>query len=185
MTITKVLMPNYNYKALKAVMTKDKHREQLQVINFQKEFVESTDGKMLIRIKIETGIECGAYRVIKETKLGKYHIELVLEKTDILFSDTQRVIPIENDEYLALDIDSNCLGVSQAIINIFQYSETAFNHEMIDKLSILNSQWNVYKYGKEKPCLFTSEKGKYIAVIMPFCIKELRVNKLTKQKHKK
>lgn len=177
MNISKTGMKRTEWAILKAVMSKDKTREQLQVINFTKEYVESTNGKMLVRLAIENNIEPGAYRVISENKLGKYLVELVLEKTDIAFPNTSNVIPKENDEYMMLGIDSNCLGVSKAIIDAFQYSGNAINYELIEKLRLLTNTWNMFKYGKEKPSLFTAENGRYIAVIMPFCINEIRIQK--------
>ena len=177
MNISKTGMKKTEYSILKACMSKDKTRQQLQVLNFTKDYVESTDGRILVRLAIENDIEPGAYRVISENKLGKYLVELVLEKTDIVFPNTGNVIPKENGEYMLLGIEDNCLGVSGAMIKAFQYSENAISYENMEKLCLLNSVWNMYKYGKEKPSLFTSENGKYLAVIMPFCVNDIKIEK--------
>ena len=177
----KILMDTNNWKALDACRAgKNGGRETLKNININDQHVESTNGKIAIRFKLESlslpTITPGAYKVISATKYSKLFTELVLELApDVQYPDTKTIFP-ENrtaGEKLTIEIlpeRSAPLNISSAMIQIFKLTGNAYTHENISTFAVLKEHWAVYNQGESRFIYLTNSAGTIEALVMPFKI---------------
>ena len=181
MSMEKILMVTENWKALDACRAgKDECRETLRNININDQYVESTNGKIAIRFKLESlslpTITPGAYKVISATKYDKMFTELVLElEPDVQYPDTKKIFP-ENrtaGEKLTIEIlpeRSAPLNISSAMIQIFKLTGNAYTHENISTFAVLKAYWSIYNQGKNRAIYLTNSAGTIETLVMPFKI---------------
>jgi len=172
MNIIKQVIKAEVLKALKACLSKDITSAVLNYIHVGPDYIESTDGKILMRwncTREELPAE-GVYKIIAESKLGKYAgVEVTLEKMEFEFPKTDQVIPKKKYESIGVKLD-DALSFTSAIIGVYEHTGNAVSYELIEKLARGADYWNVYANGKEKPVTFKA--GDFMAIVMPYTYKK-------------
>ncbi len=164
----KLYVTNNEAKVIDNIRSKDDTRLTLQYLHITKDFIEVTDGRALIRIKKNHALEVGVYEIKAQTKVNKVDCELILEKTDVSYPNTDKVFPNYDKEQLT-NIYLNKKdqqSMTKAIIKLFQLTENAYNIELLSALYPLKLTWTAFKVDKDKPIYMESENYKYL--LMPF-----------------
>ena len=182
----KIIVPAADVKMLKSFTAGPKdNREALEGVNIRGNKIEATDGHALLII--DTGAAIGApdgvYRIIATNKIPSASgvVEIVLDKMDVVFPDTERVIPApgraDESRLINITIDRKApANISACVINLFKLSGGAYSAHLIERLAPVGAVWTASKpAGANAPVRLDCDIGGrgYIAAIMPFNLVEV------------
>ena len=171
----KVLILTEQYQLIKSIIFGK--REQLKGINLTDKYIEVTDGRMALRLRRDCILPLdlrGVYKIISATKHNKTFTELVIEQQeDAQYPDIDAIWPsvrcVRDCTHIKILPERPApLSISNAMIQLYKHTESAFSYLYISRLAVLGCNWKVYKYGKDKQALFISEDSVAEVVILPF-----------------
>jgi hypothetical protein len=174
----KIMMAANTYKALKECSSKDKTRLVIGGYHITDKYIETTDGKMLLRVNrelvsIPDGTKAGAYNEIGTGKVTKGFVEIALEEMDVEYPDTKQVIPETSpvSEQISVPIATvkeDELSLSSAMIKVYRHTGNAYAFHFFERLAVLNETWLINKAEQDKAIKATACNEYYVAVILPF-----------------
>jgi hypothetical protein len=158
----KIMMAANTYKALKECSSKDKTRLVIGGYHITDKYIETTDGKMLLRVNrelvsIPDGTKAGAYNEIGTGKVTKGFVEIALEEMDV----EQISVPIAT-------VKEDELSLSSAMIKVYRHTGNAYAFHFFERLAVLNETWLINKAEQDKAIKATACNEYYVAVILPF-----------------
>ena len=176
----KITMKTEDLKVLKSICSTDDQRLALQSINITADHVESTDGHMLFRIKRGDTVQVpnnvtGPHKIVAINKIGGGISEAIIEKTDLEYPDTSRVMPARgnsaDDKLISINKDKRePMNHSAAVIKLYVHTGNAYSAHLIARLAPLNGIWACSKAAHDAPVRmdYTCGSEEYTAVITPF-----------------
>ena len=178
----KLIAKTEDLKALIAFTSTDNTREVLQALHVTPEYIESTDGRALLRIgrtAMNTDAPQGLYKVSAIAKFGAGLSQVILDAYDGEYPNTDRVIPAASAHAAdAVDItlaatkkqDPLQLTITRAVIELYKHTGNAYGMEILKRLSGIDGTWRASKAAAGAPIRMDLISGtvKYIAVILPF-----------------
>lgn len=169
--IQKLVIPSNNFKLLEGCKADTKDgREALTYLNFREGgIIEATDGRILVRTKLDISIPAGVYRIIGTEKNSKTTYLLTLESVDINYPNTENVIPKETEEKLSLLIQKKQVHAC-TIVRIYNFNKSVVSEKYLETMGELNTEWNVFKTEASRALLFKPNAYETTVVLMPLAL---------------
>jgi hypothetical protein len=181
----KIMLKQIHYKALDNCRSKDDNRAALQDIHLTEKYIETTDGKILLRIPREfigvpndPAAAAGVYKVIGTEKQGAGMVLMILElMPDAQYPNTDQILPaiVSYPKPIVINLTTDKkdpIMLSKALLTIYCITHNAVVMPLLEKLSVLDQCFEVRQCAEDKPVILTSEPDKdglYItALICPF-----------------
>lgn len=166
-------------KALLNFVTDPKEkRAALEGIHITDKYIEASNGRGLLRVNremVSTDAPAGVYKVIGQNKLGAGLVEAIIEALDVVYPNTDQVIPAAGNvaDQIKIPIYSGRgheLSTSSAIIKLFKLTGNGYALELIKSLAPVAAEWIASKAAQDKCVRLDHKCGdvEYIAVLMPF-----------------
>lgn len=163
MEIQKIGLKNDVLKAMETILKNNKDNERLQYVFIDNENVFVTCGRTALIVKNE-GLKAGSWTIIGKEK-GKYISFLIVELAEnIQAPDITKVFPVNNNEKKTIYI-SDALSISSAVINLYQWIESAFNYEYFEYIAPLKENWTISKQDKDKAII---DEINFLLEVMPY-----------------
>ena len=176
--MTNIMIHKSAWKFIDGARSKDDAREVLQQVYIDPaDGIIATNGRMLAKLDPDQaggigGLEPGAYEIIAQGKPDKAgYMILGIRRTDNQFPDYKKVIPEKPTAWKQLTVAANAkkasLAISRLLIELYEYTGSAFDLEYLLVLGALTDTWAVGKAEKDKAAYF-SGPGQTMAVVLPF-----------------
>ena len=167
MQTQKLMLTKNKLELLKSCLCNKKDlRDALMNLNIRADgSLESTNGKMLVRVSNDPTIPAGVYKILAVEKIFYACREITLELQDCQYPATDQVIPKETNETLSLFIQAgatHCVNV----VKLFQFTQNVYSEKYLDNLGLMETNWTFHKAQPDNGILATTTDG-IKAVIMP------------------
>lgn len=180
----KILISDSIWKALDKCRSTDEAREAIRTIHVTKDHIETTDGRMLLRAYLAdngaiSASPAGVYNVISSAKFGGGLVQVILEKTEYDYPNTDRVIPAAGNSSEAITVElkeersAPGYNLSRALAKIFRHTGAALNYEFLKRLAPMAEAWTVSNKSADVVRLDIERASfRFTAVIMPIKLED-------------
>jgi hypothetical protein len=174
-------MLSEDLKALRSCTAAPKDlRAAIQNIRIAPEYIEATNGQMLLRVgrtMAATDAPSGVYHIIGVNKIGGGISEAILDKIEIEFPDTERITPkTAGAARVSIPLLDDALSITRAVINLHTFTGEAYSLALLERIAPLNNTWQAYRpveaatwtsKALRLDCIAANNTA-YTAVMMPF-----------------